>query len=86
MAGLALVVLMIARCTSAATLGELRKRQDVLFTNPGGYMALPGPHSKVIGREKAWAWGSAVIRVKGEVRRVLWVHFLLVNLKYKRGS
>ena len=44
---------------------------------------MPGAHSVVAGRERARAWSFAFIGVEDGLPRVLWVHSLLVNLKYK---
>lgn len=52
-ANLALVMLiMIARHTSAVTIMELRKIQGLLLTNPGGYVAYPGPQKEVMRRDR----------------------------------
>lgn len=43
------------------------KKQNLLLTDPGGFMALPGPHSQVAEREMIEGestWDSAFIRVK----------------------
>ena len=60
-AGLALVVLMIARHLSSNHWGTLKKR---FLTGPGGYRTHRGPHCEVTGRETAQIWGSAFIRVQ----------------------
>lgn len=47
-AGLALVILMIARCPSATTIRKLREKQEgFLFISLGNYVALLWSHSKV---------------------------------------
>ena len=46
-----MVLMKTARCTSAATIRELRKKH-VLFTSPGRSTACLGPHGEVTGRER----------------------------------
>lgn len=63
--------------------GTLKKL--LLLTNPGRCMAHPGSHKRKswVERERALTRSFAFIGVKGGVRRILWVYFLLVNLKPK---
>ena len=51
MAGLdPLILTMIARCTLAITIRDLKK--SLLLTGPGGYRACPRSHGKITARER----------------------------------
>lgn len=84
MVGPALVVqIMIASCTSQQP-SENFQKIGLLLTGPGWYIAPPGPHKEVRGRErkrkkKKNGLGICLYRVKSEVPKFSWVYCLLVN-------
>ena len=71
-----LVVLMITKYTSAATIRELRGKKQILLTSYEGCMI----HLKRKGRDCV---SSSFTAVWSGMTGVLWVYFLLVNLKHK---
>lgn len=66
--------------------GTLKK--VLSLTNPGGCTAHPRSYSgkSWVERRRALTWSSAFVGVKGGVPRILWVYFLLVNLKPKNRN
>ena len=52
MAGLTLVVLVIARHSSAVSIRKLWKNKSLWLKGPGNYTAHPGLHSEVVGKER----------------------------------
>lgn len=81
-AGLPLWFLWLQTHLSNIHQGTLKK-QDLLFTSPGGHVAHPGPHSQVTGREKERTWDSALTGNKAGVPRFLWGHYWILKLRLK---
>ena len=79
-----IVLIMITGLTSAKPSGNLRK-QDLLLTSPGVYMASQRATQKVVDGERGRKCRFGALPLfgsKGGKSKVSRVHFLLVNSKH----
>lgn len=87
MAGLAFVLLVMIVRHTATTVRELENAMILTHRSWRINSSSKGQAAKVAGREKeserTQTWGSACIRVEGDICKVLKVYSLLVNLKHK---